>query len=989
MRLHSLEVTAFGPFAGTAAVDFDELSDAGLFLLTGPTGAGKSSVLDAVCFALYGDVPGDRAAAKRLRCDTAADGVAPRVVLEATLGDRRFRLSRSPAWQRPKRRGSGLTTQQASVLVEEITPAGPRLLTNRLDEAGQLISTLLGMNLNQFCQVALLPQGRFQEFLRARSEARHALLQKLFRTRRFDDIERWLRDHRLDLRRRLDARTAAVAGLAHRVEEASGSAFDSELLDAVDLDESIEAWVARVATDAETEATTTAGQASRLAEADGAARANLAAGTQLAGLQARHRSARTALDLLVTDAAEIERLRELIAVADRAAPVRAVHELALAAQGRRVEAERVLTTLGHHPGGADRTDLTDRAEAARQALGAVPSLTAVETEAMSLARRSRELDNRVAELVAAEADLERAEAAWPDRAERLRAQAAAARAATHQIAGARLTVDRGTDRHTAAIELVATCSRLTTAQATLSQFVDDHQLARETWLALHEQRLHGMAAEIALDLAVGASCPVCGSCDHPQPAAAAPGAPTAGAERAARRAVDDAEVLRHAQADEVRALETRVAVLTEQADGQSPDEAEAALGEARRDLARLEPLAATADRLEAELAQADEARDVLRHRLAEVRLDRAAAAVELESAQLRRTTLERSLADQLGDHPDVRALERSLQRELGRLTQLLAALDAIEAAQAAQSEAESAVAKAARDHGFDRPEDAVAGLLDPLTVAAHQRRVTDHEQRCATAEATLAEPDVAAAAQLPAPDLAALADAQAVTGEAARAAHAQHQLARGRVQRIGELRVLLGDALGAWRPTREAHDLAQRVAAFADGRAADNREQMRLSAYVLAWRLSQVLAAANVRLTAMTDQRFTLEHSTQRGAGETRGGLSLLVRDEWSGESRDPVTLSGGETFVVSLALALGLTDVVTHEAGGADIGTLFVDEGFGSLDADTLDDVMDTLDSLRDGGRAVGIVSHVPELRTRIPTQLRVTKSRAGSGLHQVHEQT
>ena len=125
----------------------------------------------------------------------------------------------------------------------------------------------------------------------------------------------------------------------------------------------------------------------------------------------------------------------------------------------------------------------------------------------------------------------------------------------------------------------------------------------------------------------------------------------------------------------------------------------------------------------------------------------------------------------------------------------------------------------------------------------------------------------------------------------------------------------------------------------------------------------------------MIDQRYALEHTGDRGAGESRGGLSLLVRDDWSGESRDPATLSGGETFVVSLALALGLADVIAHEAGGSELDTLFVDEGFGTLDADTLDDVMDTLDSLRDGGRVVGVVSHVAELRDRIPTQLHVRK--------------
>ncbi len=174
--------------------------------------------------------------------------------------------------------------------------------------------------------------------------------------------------------------------------------------------------------------------------------------------------------------------------------------------------------------------------------------------------------------------------------------------------------------------------------------------------------------------------------------------------------------------------------------------------------------------------------------------------------------------------------------------------------------------------------------------------------------------------------------------------------------------------------------MAAGLAALVEGSSSDNALRMGLAAYVLSERLRQVVAAANERLGAMTDERFTLEQVDERGAGEQRGGLSLRVRDLWSGTQRDPATLSGGETFLVSLALALGLADTVSHEAGGTQLDTLFVDEGFGALDADTLDSVMDTLDSLRDGGRVVGVVSHVPELRTRITTQLEVRKSRRGS---------
>ena len=208
----------------------------------------------------------------------------------------------------------------------------------------------------------------------------------------------------------------------------------------------------------------------------------------------------------------------------------------------------------------------------------------------------------------------------------------------------------------------------------------------------------------------------------------------------------------------------------------------------------------------------------------------------------------------------------------------------------------------------------------------------------------------------------------------------EHEQAILRMKRLEALVDDLGTALEAWAPVRQDHELTAGLAALVEGKSVDNQLKMRLSAYVLSERLRQVVAAANERLGTMTDQRFTLEQADERGAGEQRGGLSLRVRDEWSGRQRDPATLSGGETFIVSLALALGLADTVSHEAGGTQLDTLFIDEGFGALDATTLDGVMDTLDALRDGGRVVGLVSHVPELRNRIPAQLEVRKARRGS---------
>ncbi len=339
-----------------------------------------------------------------------------------------------------------------------------------------------------------------------------------------------------------------------------------------------------------------------------------------------------------------------------------------------------------------------------------------------------------------------------------------------------------------------------------------------------------------------------------------------------------------------------------------------------------------------------------------------------------------TLAAELVDYDETLMATYARQEQACRAG--LAALDSLAATERALDDASSALSRAVVAAGFTEAAEAVAAALDQRAYDRLAATVAEHDRRLAAVTAVLAEPgaDEVAAAVLP--DLDELEREHRDTLEALGAARAQEAAWAARASRLARLVTELDAALADWRPLREELELTTRLCSFVEGKAADNRLQMRLSAYVLAYRLSQVVAAANERLGRMSDQRFSLEHTGRRGAGETRGGLSLLVRDDWSGEARDPATLSGGETFVVSLALALGLADVVTQEAGGAELDTLFVDEGFGALDADTLDDVMDTLDSLRDGGRVVGVVSHVAEMRDRIPTRLVVSKSRRGSTL-------
>ncbi|MFJ4915350.1 AAA family ATPase [Streptomyces sp. NPDC088726] len=1015
MRLHRLGITAFGPFGATQEIDFDALSAAGIFLLHGPTGAGKTSVLDAVCYGLYGAVPGARQSpGTSLRSDHAPADLPTEIRLELTVGGRRLEITRSPAQPRPKKKGDGFTTEKAQSRLREYVPGeGWRALSRSNQEIGEEITQLIGMSRDQFCQVVLLPQGDFARFLRADAEARGKLLGRLFDTRRFAAVE----EHLAELRRAAGTQVRAgderILAVAQRIAQAAGPAADEHPLPGLQpgepgLADAVLEWAATARSGARERLDIAACVLSAAEARQSAARQALDAERELAGLQQRYAETRRRATEVEAGRDEHDQAQERLRRARKADLVAPALEL-------REEAGRV-----HRRAGADR----DRSRAGlpgELADAGAEQLTALERrlreelgaldEARRAERRSAEIDSeRIALERQARADDELIRDAeswltgWEATRHRLltrieAAQEAATRAEllAGRLEPARRRLDAARRRDTLAARASDAEERLATAR-------EGALTTGETWLRLRERRLRDIAAELARELVEGEACPVCGSAGHPEPARAGDGHVDQATEDAAEAAHRRAEQARAEAEHALGAVRERYAAARAEAadgpDGQTADEtpgSEAGVSSAASEptVGALTGLVDGLTREHAEAYRTAAGTHAAREALAAAEREQEQRAGDRQDAERRaaaRTSRREGLDAEQAALAEVLARARGgsgsvtehaalLHRRVALLVEAAAALREEESAAARLKEADDRLADAAFRAGFDTPRDAAATMLPDSRQRALQHRIDAWQAESAAVTDRLAEADARTAAGRPPADPGA---AQSVYDRAERLLRdgaGAHTAARERCTELGRLSRRAADEVRALGPVREEYERIARLAGLTAGTSADNERKMRLESYVLAARLEQVAAAATARLRRMSSGRYTLVHSDARTGGR-RAGLGLHVIDAWTGRERDTATLSGGETFFASLALALGLADVVTDEAGGVRLDTLFIDEGFGSLDDQTLDEVLDVLDSLRERDRSVGIVSHVADLRRRIPAQLEVVKTRHGSAV-------
>ncbi|WP_254813059.1 AAA family ATPase [Streptomyces cavourensis] len=1002
MRLHRLTLTAFGPFGATQEVDFDALSSAGLFLLHGPTGAGKTSVLDAVCYALYGAVPGARQSpGATLRSDHAPAGLPTGVQLELTVGGRRLEVTRSPAQPRPKRRGDGFTQEKAQSRLRERDPEGGwKALSKSHQEIGEELAQLIGMSRDQFCQVVLLPQGDFARFLRADAEARGKLLGRLFDTRRFAAVEERLAELRRGAEARVKAGDEEILALAQRIAQAGGPAAAEAPQPTVragepGLAEAVLEWAA-LARSAARERLDIAGAVVAAAEGRrlAAARA-LEAERELARLQQRYAETRRRAEELEARRPEHDACQERLERArraDRVAPaleLREEAERAYRAASDGLNRARALLPRDLSDAGADQlAELERRFQQELYALEAARAAeersARIDEERDLLDREARADEELIRDADAWLADWDATRTALKARIDE--AQEAATRA--EQLAGLLAPARRRLD---AARRRDALASDVRQAERQLTAAHEQALAAREFWLELKERRLRGIAAELAAGLVAGEPCTVCGSAEHPAPASPGDGHVDRAAEEQALAAQRSAEETRARTEQQLGLVRERYAAAESEALGDEPaSEAEApTVTELRTLVHRLTDEHAEAHRLAAATNPAREAltaaerehagRLEQRQEAGERIAARTAAREALDSDQAR---LAEQIAAARGESASVAAHAERLTRRVALLAGAAEAVRAEQDAALRRKEADDRLSDAAFRAGFDTPQAAAATLLDAAAQRDLQHRIDAWQAEAAAVADRRAEQDAREAAERPPARPAEASSAHDTAEWLLREAASAHATARERCAELDRLSRRVAEEVRRLGPVREEYERVARLAGLTAGTSADNERKMRLEAYVLAARLEQVAAAATARLQRMSAGRYTLVHSDARTGGR-RAGLGLHVVDAWTGSERDTATLSGGETFFASLALALGLADVVTEEAGGVRLDTLFIDEGFGSLDDQTLDEVLDVLDSLRERDRSVGIVSHVADLRRRIPARLEVVKERHGSTVH------
>ena len=1018
MKPVKLTIQAFGPFAGREEIDFSLLGGNPLFLINGPTGAGKSTILDAICFALYGQTTGAEREAAEMRCDRADPKILSEVTLQFELNDKRYEIIRSPQQQRPKARGEGVTDHKPQAELKELLPGNESrlIVSKKVSEANAEIEALTGLNVDQFRQVMVLPQGKFRELLMADSKDREKIFGKLFQTRIYKVIED-----------RLKAKAAGIqAAKRDHDSEVRGILQSVNVNEENEIDHQLDEMTPKLK-----EALGDKGVADKALKS---AMKKQQSGEELEGKFIAYDKTKTQLAQKNKERSGVEEKKELLALGKLADKIHPLLKDLKQKRDDKGQVEKELAEAEKQLEAAEKFQ-TKAKGAFDKATEDYKSVDGIKAERIAIATYRK----KIVELKRVKAISEKADA-----------QSCASKKAVQDLENQKTDAINLRDKGEAHIlltreaivplagkevELSALAENvekrklLTTerdshkaGEVELSRLNDKLEIlkarAEKSDLAVKEleYKWHaGQAALLASELEPDKPCPVCGSKDHPVPASADVGEELTtkdqvdalrGKAGKDTQAVSKKEKLRDAAQRDLAECQKRIALL-ETALGtisnQPQEDIERYYSELSEKVVSLRKQRDSLDDLQQKLT-------VSKLKVTEIESSLDAAKTKVGKDSEAAATAKASLSHLETEVPEAYraggALEKALKSLDGRIDVLV---KAFEAADQDYGERRTATTKA---------EEKLKQL--GLQISKVEQKVTAAEVVWAQALEKNAFKDEfafkgALLSQERQGEIESLVKAfDAQLHELTGAVKAQEGELQDKLRPdLESLKVRSADAQKAydekeliWRDIdkrhsqlvdirkklNKAHDKAAELQAqyavygtLSDVANGQSGNRVSLQRFVLGVLLDDVLMDASHRLKIMSKGRYLLVRKEDRAKGNKASGLELEVEDAYTGKTRSVATLSGGESFMAALSLALGLSSVVQSYAGGIKLDTLFIDEGFGSLDAESLDLAIRTLIDLQESGRMIGIISHVSELKEQMALRIDVESSRLGSKIHTV----
>ncbi|MHA2742440.1 AAA family ATPase [Vibrio harveyi] len=1006
MKPIKLTMQAFGPFAQTETIEFDKLGANPLFLINGPTGSGKTSILDAICFALYGETTGNERQGIQMRCDMAAPTLLTEVTLEFSLHGKSYRVIRSPEQEAPKARGEGMTVRKHTAALYEITDE-EKLITSKTTQVKTEVTNIIGLNETQFRQVMVLPQGKFRELLLATSKEREEIFGQLFQTDIYKKIEYALKDKASAISKAKDEFDNQIRGAL----QVAGVSSEAELTEQ------------REALSVQFESVQKQEQES-LAQLN-ALKTELQKAEALSNEFKKREQAEIALKQHLEQSDAVSSRQLQLDNAKKASKVELPYVTLQNASKQTQELEQKVAKLSQ--------DLTVANDAVKSKEGALQTAKEQAAQLPKLTEQQYQLEGMKGKLVE-KSELEKAiNAGLTQKSEfeaTLKKYSALKEKLTLEAQQGQKLLDQarldvasigsveaeikqqqrlmqdlqkltGLNQELAKLDALTPSKQALVDQAK-ARYVELQRSADTLELSWH----NAQAAVLAQRLQAGEMCPVCGSVEHPQPAQFVGEEVTKEQVQRARNTEREGQVALNQLSNQLEQHNIAVGQYKQQIEQLSVELGQNASMDLGALQASMQQLNERLQQLSSiNLVQLEQSVNELNQRCvtgegkindlqnqmvaneSTIKVNQEQLAKLSASLDAKYSSLEVLEQDIVAIQKQITELNTAFESAQNHLQQAVLAKTNIESQLTTNQQwlnealerlntAKTDWAQALQTSAFEDEAQFLACKADEAEMQVWQKEIDAFKLTQIKLEQTLADLS-STLKDLVLPDLEGLNVKLNSVQQSYVEARNQLDSTRSLFERLEKVR---NDIATLHDKNTKLEDEYKVFGTLYDVASGKTGSRISLHRFVLGVLLDDVLIQASQRLSLMSKGRYILARKTEGFKGAAGRGLDLVVEDSYTGKTRDVATLSGGESFMAALALALGLSDVVQSYSGGIRLDTLFIDEGFGSLDPESLDLAIQTLVDLQQTGRMIGVISHVSELKEQMAQRIDVEPSRLGS---------